>query len=248
MLLTAALAVAALQPTGPWSLSHDDRSCAVSRGFGDGGRTTLLLEERLDGRWMLRLAAPSALPGRGEGALSIAIDPPGTVAQTTGSALTPPPHAHGAMEAKFPSPIVDAATGDATLIVGGEAGEIARLSVSGIGAAVRAVKSCRNDILKEAGVDPAAVLELGVSAPDKPSSRENYPPDALRRHIGGQAIVAITVNTAGQVTNCRVVATSGNSSLDEASCKVGRRVRVLGRASDIGPDPVFILPIDWQPF
>jgi TonB family protein len=50
----------------------------------------------------------------------------------------------------------------------------------------------------------------------------DYPRDAIQRNEQGVTGFSLDVDTAGRVSDCRVTATSGSASLDEATCRIFR--------------------------
>lgn len=48
----------------------------------------------------------------------------------------------------------------------------------------------------------------------------DYPPDALRRRQSGEVRFAVEISSQGQVTSCRIIATSGSPPLDQATCRI----------------------------
>ena len=49
---------------------------------------------------------------------------------------------------------------------------------------------------------------------------DDYPEAAAEANVTGSTTVSLTIGTNGRVTGCSVVSSSGNRSLDEASCRV----------------------------
>ena len=58
---------------------------------------------------------------------------------------------------------------------------------------------------------------------------DDYPADALRAGAQGAVTVALTIDPAGRVAGCLVSASSGNASLDAATC------RLIGRRANFSP-------------
>jgi len=51
----------------------------------------------------------------------------------------------------------------------------------------------------------------------------DYPADARRASAQGSVSVVLSIDTSGHVTGCRVSASSGNASLDAATCQLATR-------------------------
>lgn len=52
---------------------------------------------------------------------------------------------------------------------------------------------------------------------------DDYPADAKRAGASGRVSVLLNIDTSGKVAGCRVTASSGNSSLDDATCRLAQR-------------------------
>jgi protein TonB len=64
---------------------------------------------------------------------------------------------------------------------------------------------------------------------------DNYPQAALRAEASGRVVAALTVGTDGRVTGCTVTSSSGNSDLDDATCRISRsKVRFTPAKDDAG--------------
>lgn len=70
--------------------------------------------------------------------------------------------------------------------------------------------------------------------PNRYFSSDNYPPDAQRAEAQGRVSVRITVGTDGKVADCQVTSSSGNTSLDGATCRGARRISYSPAKSDNG--------------
>ena len=79
--------------------------------------------------------------------------------------------------------------------------------------------------------------------------RDAYPPAAVREGAQGRVVAALTIGTDGRVVGCEVRTSSGNSDLDETTCRIARnRVRFSPAKDDAG-NPIqssYTLPVRWQ--
>ena len=48
----------------------------------------------------------------------------------------------------------------------------------------------------------------------------DYPPEAARNHWQGEVRAELTVDTAGRVSACKIIQSSGYQVLDDATCKI----------------------------
>ncbi|MGI4732620.1 MAG: energy transducer TonB [Janthinobacterium lividum] len=75
-----------------------------------------------------------------------------------------------------------------------------------------------------------------------------YPPGALRAEAQGRVVAALTVGTDGRVSGCSVTTSSGNSDLDDATCRIAKRSVRFTAAKDASGAPIassYTLPVRW---
>ncbi|MDE0879422.1 MAG: TonB family protein [Sphingomonas bacterium] len=63
-------------------------------------------------------------------------------------------------------------------------------------------------------------------------SNDDYPPAARRAEAQGRVSVALTIDTNGRVSDCRVTSSSGNQDLDNATCSLAKRRGRFSPAKD----------------
>lgn len=90
-------------------------------------------------------------------------------------------------------------------------------------AALTALATCTDDLLRTWHVDPAE--QAKVATPPAPASTvaewistDDYPADALSRNSHGTVSIVWLIDVDGKVKNCGIAATSGDPSLDGAAC------------------------------
>jgi len=75
-----------------------------------------------------------------------------------------------------------------------------------------------------------------------------YPPAAIRAEAQGRVVAALTVGPDGRVSGCTVTSSSGNSDLDDATCRIARsKVRFTPAKDDAGnpTSSSYTLPVRW---
>lgn len=75
-----------------------------------------------------------------------------------------------------------------------------------------------------------------------------YPPAAIRAEAQGRVVAALTVGPDGRVAGCTVTTSSGNSDLDDATCRIARsKVRFTPAKDDAGnaTSSSYTLPVRW---
>ena len=84
-----------------------------------------------------------------------------------------------------------------------------------------------------ASFTPRAASPLG--SPGKWATTDDYPAAALREEREGVARFRVTIGADGRVRNCEILASSGSSDLDRATCaNVVKRARFKHATDDIG--------------
>ena len=76
---------------------------------------------------------------------------------------------------------------------------------------------------------------------------DNYPAEALKSGQQGGAKVAAQIDATGKPTGCRVIESSGSSSLDEASCAMLSKLRFKPARDENGKavEGEFVTKINW---
>ena len=81
-------------------------------------------------------------------------------------------------------------------------------------------------------------------------SADDYPADAQARGQEGTVQAQLAIDTAGHVTNCTVIRSSGTRSLDQATCRILQSRAQFRPARDAAghavPDTVVTPPVTWR--
>jgi len=98
-----------------------------------------------------------------------------------------------------------------------------RIELTGAQDAMRALRQCEAEVMREWGIDAAEWRSLQR----RPTSTNllglrytDYPGQALERSRSGRVLVRVAVSAEGRPSECVTVATSGDTSLDTATCQV----------------------------
>ena len=67
---------------------------------------------------------------------------------------------------------------------------------------------------------------------------DDYPAAALREGAQGKTTIRVDIDTGGRVAGCNVTSSSGNSALDDATCRVARRRGRYTPAKDQSGNPI----------
>jgi len=97
------------------------------------------------------------------------------------------------------------------------------------------------------------LIATKVSPKGQPSSwfsNDDYPAAARRANAAGRVSVVLTIDTTGKVSGCRVTSSSGNSDLDDTTCRLATRRGRFNPAKDVNgvaqPSTFSIPGVRWQ--
>lgn len=120
--------------------------------------------------------------------------------------------------------------------------------------ALAALQTCHDTLLTEWGFDVAAYRAL-LRAPQPDGNEatwvttEDYPAFAVSTGREGSVTVLLRVSTAGRVSACSILATSGFTELDSAACEAftrrARFVPALGAGGNLVEAP-YVRRVIWQ--
>ena len=81
-------------------------------------------------------------------------------------------------------------------------------------------------------------------------SNDDYPAAARRANAAGRVSVVLSIDAAGKVSGCRVTSSSGNSDLDDTTCRLATRRGRFSPAKDVNgvaqPSSFTIPGVRWQ--
>jgi len=128
-----------------------------------------------------------------------------------------------------------------------------RFALTNTAAAVRALRQCASDAMREWGIDEAAlgrIRQLPQPLNHYGLDSVDYPQAAMRERVGGRMLIRVAVSVDGRATECRTVATSGDVLLDRAACPTILRFGRFTPAIDVDGQNVgatYVATIRWVP-
>jgi len=230
-----------------WELSYNEHGCEIYAEYDLKGGTDVSLNLNLDGSAALLLGNRNWSIADGD---RVDLDYWVNGNSYRGAALGGGSLADGKkiFGAKFVGSFVDDFAASTYLVVTKGTATVTRVSLAGSSEAIKAARRClakvRGDIAAaeaekrryaDIADDPFATpggepSPAGVPIKGGPKGNpgswftdDDYPADAKRAGAQGSVSLLLSVDTAGKVVGCRVTASSGNASLDDATCRLAQR-------------------------
>lgn len=252
LFLLAALAdPVGLAPTGNWTLRYADMACVLTRDYGAGADKLTFGFRTMparNGREMLLVVPGNAMADKGPAAITLLPGGQPITGQYERGGLS----AGGQVAIMF-LPESALAGLDKVNAVEVRLGTADRsFAVPGFATAVTALAGCQDDLFRRWGIDPAErKLELPVMQgnPGRIFSVTAYPAAAARARAQGLALAVAAIDRRGGVTACKVVVSSGNKPLDDATCQIIRGKARFTPAHDKAGTAVaahYVMPVRWS--
>jgi len=247
----------ALAPSEPWRVDYGEEQCVLLRTFGTGADAVTLRLARGSGLQSFdMLVAGINVPRLGANVrVTMTLEPQATEAEFNGYSMRLP---------NRPESFIRWFDGDPNILAGVAEDQLVRLRAddkfdvamrwTGGKAALAALQSCHDDLLKGWGVaiDEIRALKVQpepVGSPGRWVTNDDYPSREMQREIEGTVAFQIKVGTDGSIEDCRILRSSGSAALDEQSCRLVRqRARFKpGRDANDQPTPsYYINRVRWQ--
>jgi TonB family protein len=232
-----------LAPTGNWNVEYAENMCILSHSFGTG-----LAEVTLGFRpWPMGERTEVVLISRdstgtasrfGKGAtLSLSSAGPG-IEGDYWSFWLPKRKVRLSTLIVDQAALADLGSADSVTIAIPKGARVSVTLPRNTKAALKALDTCDDDLLREWGVDPDEKMKVATPAKALPNvadwiSDDDYPPQALRNSQQGTVMILWTIDVDGRVANCIPVIKSGVPLLDQAACNAitlrGRYQPALGK-------------------
>ncbi|MBY8827573.1 TonB family protein [Hephaestia mangrovi] len=216
-------APAVLQPVGAWRVEYSQNMCVLSHEFGTGkdkitfGFRPLPLGELDDIVIISRKNLFSPDEGKGQ----VTLRPGGKAIDATYESVTVTkgPSRLTTMQVSHDE-LSDLASATQISISAGRDVE-ATIAPVNTKAALAALQTCQDDLLRSWGLDPAMQQKIAVRAKGNVGAQfspDSYPPEAMAGGEQGNTIAVYQVGLDGKVTDCRIVISSHSASLDKETC------------------------------
>lgn len=241
-------------PPGQWVVDWGDQRCSLIRQ--NDGRPASIFALRTtpgSGLWEVRLLNPDWPQAVYSDAneVRIALGPQGHVLQGDVE-VSSTPTGRAIVLYDLDQSDLPAFYGAQSLRVDRGDEPILDMPLPGMARGMIAVRECVDNVLRDWGVDPAALAALRSPPQGDVAASlrgDDYPEQAFRRNHQGTTVIRMAIDAQGRVMDCTTVESSGHEELDAASCgAVTRRFRAqpaIGADGSPTSAPM-ISAITWQ--
>lgn len=254
LLSTAGTAVAAepKQPTGKWVAEFADHQCILSRAYGAPNEVLILAFQKLPMRpgVELNVLKTDKRTAPGYGRARVGFLKGSSVEAAFGAYRVGPKVRKISVGIEDESYRSAAETGTVSLSIPKEIEE--SFAVPGFGPALKVLDQCVVNLGEAWGISKDQQTLVGrlakVIEPEALFDSNDYPDRALKEDASGKTIVRYVVDEAGRSSDCVVLKSSGNKSLDLATCsKLLQRAR-FEPALDLQGRPmrsISVMVVNW---
>lgn len=264
LLLSAAGAAAAPESNGPlaeqsarWEVDYGETKCRLIRHFGtgsDGGRLEIARDWSFGG-YSWTLVGHNLPPYSASTSVTVTLGPSlATHRFRANPYMSDLRSGPGVAWSDTENRLVDALGSDQQMTVTGEKRLNVIIGLPNALDALNALEACDKDLLSGWGFDPSQQLALSMKA--KPSGSpgrwvmvSDYPRADLNQKNEGTTTFLLSVGTDGAVTGCRIIGSSGFSSLDKRACELLMARAAFEPAKDGDGQPAasfYVNKVRWQ--
>lgn len=220
-----------LPPVAPWAVEYAPNMCVLSRGFGgtaSAPAVSLALRPLpLSTRAEMVVAVPTAGPAlASKGTVAVSLLPSGERREVPFDRWRNATTGRTIMSFDVPSELLEAMRTAQAIEFAPKREPTVKLATTGTAKALTALEPCQNDLLRTWGYDPAFKDRMGTPASTVGGSLgswfayQYYPREALRNGQQGRVTIAWTIDQVGKTRDCRVLDSSGATSLDLTTCAI----------------------------
>lgn len=227
-------ATPALTPNGDWTVAYEESMCLASRRFGADGEVDLLLRpsplgDNVEVTFVQHGSTDRRVVLEGKGALTVS--PGGQSFEASYKAWRSPSQKGRVIILHSEKPVLDALSDDSVLTLQAPKERQVAVSMRQLAKLKPVIEDCKRKVIQHWGIDLAVYARIARPAePAEDAARwvvyQDYPLDALRKGQSGVVTLLWSIDEAGKVSECKVVASSGVPTLDRAGCSaIERRAR-----------------------
>ncbi|AJA10414.1 hypothetical protein SKP52_17715 [Sphingopyxis fribergensis] len=246
-----------LAPSTPWKVDYAEEECRLLRTFGTGEDAVTMRLARGSGLQSFDMViAGNSIPRLGGGVkVTMTLEPQGTESEFEGYSMAVPDRPENFIRWFDGDPrILDGVTNKQQVRLLADAKlDVAMLWSDGK-AALKALQTCHEDLLKGWGVDIAAIHAAKVGpeplgSPGRWVTNNDYPQREMQQEIEGNVTFQLKVDAKGAVENCVTLRSSNVATLDRLTCKLMVQRARFTPALDASDRPIaslYINRVRWQ--
>lgn len=214
-----------LIPAGKWQVSYEESLCVLSRDYAVGDkRITFGIRPWPMAEWMeIVLLQPGHGAGSQSGKATVTLEPGGNAISGQYTQYFLAKDQGRLATIKIPTTALGALADATSISIAVGAQKPVVLGLVKMQSALHALSTCSDDLLRSWHIDPDERSRVATPPQGLPSAGDwisfsDYPPDALAGRRQGTVVIVWTIGTDGRVADCRVVQSSGDTSLDAGAC------------------------------
>ena len=225
---TQPVALEALRPTSQWKVEYAERECRLTRNFGTDQDLILFRLARGTSltNYDIMLAGVSIPKQSKRVDIDITISPQNSTQSFDGENRDIPNRKERILR-WYDGDLVPILAGpkNQALFVTSDKNYHVKLKMDDFPAALKAMETCHDDLLKGWGIDGPQMRALAAMPEPKASpgtwaSTKDYPSDLIRTEVGGEVSFKLDVSAEGLPTSCLVIVSSKIEQLDKVTCKI----------------------------
>ena len=225
---TQPVAVEALRPTSQWKVEYAERECRLTRNFATDQDLILFRLARGTSftNYDIMLAGVSIPKQSKRVDIDITISPQNSTQSFDGENRDIPNRKERILR-WYDGDLVPILAGpkNQALFVTSDKNYHVKLKMDDFPAALKAMETCHDDLLKGWGIDGPQMRALAAMPEPKASpgtwaSTKDYPSDLIRAEVGGEVSFKLDVSAEGLPTSCLVIVSSKIEQLDKVTCKI----------------------------
>lgn len=227
-----------LQPIGKWTVDYGETNCIAARSFGDPKKPVLLAFRPSLNDTTVRIILASHAGWADARHFPVKV----SGVKTTGLRFFAKPTKRRIVWIDLASAEFDRIATGKTIELNGENLDL-DLSLAGISAALKAMRTCNADLRKHWNADETGQARIASRAealvqPDRLISDDDYPGQALDELRGGRTRVSLLIDEKGATKECVVEEHSGVATIDAQTCIMIMKRSKFTPAKDQAGTPV----------
>lgn len=232
-----------LSPSGKWNVEYSDNMCVLSHDYGpsDGRVTVGFRPFPLTNHIQIILVTNQKAASSQKGTASVILGAIDKRAEGDYFSWSPPNSAKRITTFYVREKDVSGLADASTITLDAKDGPSVSVAPIALKAALAALKTCEDDLVKGWDVDPAEQDRVTIPASDdNPAwiNNNDYPVAALSGQVEGDVMILWKIDTDGSAKDCALIIKTGNQDLDAAPCRLITQRAHYRPATDVEGHPI----------